>query len=284
MINPNIFPCFWFNGNASEAAKLYADVFPNSHVSVDSPMVVNVDLNGQKLMLLNGGPMFQPNPSISIMVMCETDEEVENYYNKLSPDGKVLMELNSYPWSEKYAWINDKFGVSWQFYKGDKMEQKYIPTFMFIQQNNGKCREAMNFYVSNFPNSEINGIMEHPQNSEDLAGMVAHAQFTIDNYALYAMDGGTTHDFNFTEGVSMVVMTNDQTETDKYWNAFTENGGQESQCGWLKDKYGVSWQIVPHRLIELMSDPNHEKAQKVVEAMLKMKKIIVADLETAYNS
>ena len=126
--------------------------------------------------------------------------------------------------------------------------------------------------------------MEHTEASGDLEGMVAHAQFTIDNYALYAMDAGTTHDFNFTEGVSLVVMTGDQDDTDNYWNSLTENGGLESQCGWLKDKYGVSWQIVPTRLIELMNDPNREKSQKVVEAMLKMKKIIIADLEAAYNS
>ncbi|WP_300669494.1 VOC family protein [Soonwooa sp.] len=284
MINSNIFPCFWFDGKANEAAQLYTDVFPNAVVTVNSPVVVNLEINGQKLMLLNGGPMFQPNPSVSIMVMCETDEEVENYYNKLSPDGKVLMELNSYPWSDKFAWINDKFGVSWQFYKGDKMEQKYVPTLMFVQENNGKCREAMNFYTSIFPNSKIDGILEHTEASGDLAGMVAHAWFVIDNYSLYAMDCGTTHDFSFTEGASIVVMTADQEETDKYWNALTSDGGQESQCGWLKDKYNLSWQIVPHRLIHLMNDPNREKSQKVVEAMLKMKKIIIADLEAAYNS
>lgn len=282
-MNTNIFPCLWYNGEGNVAAQLYAEVF-GGKILADSPMVVTVELFGQQVMLLNGGPVFQPNPSISIMVMCETAEEVEDYYTKLLPGGKVLMELGSYPWSEKYAWISDKFGVSWQFYKGEKTEQKLVPTLMFIQQNNGKCREAMSYYTSIFPNSKVESELAHPEASGDLTGMVAHAQFNINNYMLYAMDGGTTHDFNFTEGVSIVVMTADQVETDKYWNALTADGGQESQCGWLKDKYGVSWQIVPKKLTELMSDPNREKAQKVVEAMLKMKKIVIADLETAYNS
>ncbi len=284
-MNTNIFPCFWFDGNAPQAAEHYCNIFPNAKISHQSAMVIMLDFNGQPIMLLNGGSTFKPNPSISIMVMCETAEEVEKYYNELAPKGKILMDLGSYPWSEKYAWISDEYNISWQFYLlNEKPEQKYVPTLMYIQENNGKCREAMNLYTSVFPNSKINGIKEHPEAAGELKGMVAHADFSINDYLLYAMDGGTNHQFNFTEGVSLVVMTDDQQETDMYWNALTANGGQESMCGWLKDPYGVSWQITPKRLIELTNDENPDKAKKVFNAMLKMKKIIIADLETAYNS
>lgn len=284
MINPNIFPCFWFDGTGNDAAQFYTSVFPNAKITVNTPVVINMEFNGQKIMLLNAGPQFQLNPSISVMVMCETADEVENYYKKLSENAKVLMPLDTYPFSEKYAWVQDQFGINWQLYKGEKSEQKYIPTLMFINDNNGKCQEAMDYYINTFPNSEINSINHYPIGStaEDV-GNIANARFTINNYQLFGMDSAADYPFNFSEAISLVVMTADQEETDKYWNELTANGGQESQCGWLKDRFGVSWQIVPHRLITLMNDPNHYKSQKVVKAMLAMKKIIISDLEEAFK-
>jgi len=174
-------------------------------------------------------------------------------------------------------------GVNWQLYKGEKAEQKYVPTLMFINDNNGKCQEAMDYYINIFPNSKINTINYYPPEAHADAGNIVHAQFTINNYQLFAMDSAADYQFNFSEANSLVVMTADQEETDRYWEALVANGGSESQCGWLKDRYGLSWQIVPHRLITLMNDPDHQKAQNVVEAMLKMRKIIISDLERAFK-
>jgi len=283
MINPNIFPCLWFNENGNEAASFYTSVFPNAIITTNTPVVINIELNGQKIMLLNAGPHFQLNPAISIMVMCETNEEVDTYYKKLSEGGKILMPLDAYPFSEKYAWVEDQYGVNWQLYKGEKAEQKYVPTLMFINDNNGKCQEAMDYYINIFPNSKINTINYYPPEAHADAGNIVHAQFTINNYQLFAMDSAADYQFNFSEANSLVVMTADQEETDRYWEALVSNGGSESQCGWLKDRYGLSWQIVPHRLITLMNDPDHQKAQNVVEAMLKMRKIIISDLERAFK-
>ena len=99
------------------------------------------------------------------------------------------------------------------------------------------------------------------------------------------MDNSHDHQFDFNEGISMVVMTDDQIQTDHLWNSLLLDGGRESMCGWLKDQFGVSWQIVPKRLLELMNDFDQpQKAQKVVEAMMGMQKIVIADLEHAYNS
>lgn len=284
MINSNIFPCFWFDGKGNEAAQYYTTVFPNAIITVNTPVVINIELNGQKIMLLNAGPQFQLNPSISVMVMCETAEEVEDYYQKLSEDAKVLMPLDTYPFSEKYAWIQDKYGLNWQLYKGEKSEQKYIPTLMFVNENNGKCQAAMDYYTRIFPNSEIGSKTYYLSGSVENTSHLANAQFKINNYQLFGMDSGADYPFNFSEAISLVVMTSDQEETDRYWDELTANGGEESQCGWLKDQFGISWQIVPHRLITLMNDPDHQKAQKVVEAMLKMKKIIISDLEKAFRN
>jgi len=283
-MNTNIFPCYWFNQNGAEAARFYASIFRNSKVSCETPMVNNIEIEGQTLMFLNGGPMFQPNLTLSLMMMCASKDEAESYYQKLSENGKIMMPLDSYPWSDCYAWVEDQYGISWQiYYSSEAYQQKFSPVMMFTGENNGKCKEALAYYTSIFPNSKIEGIMEYEQGQGDTAGNVAHAQFIINDYVMMAMDSSHDHKVNFTEGTSMTVMTRDQEETDYYWNHLSKDG-QESRCGWLKDKYGFSWQIVPHRLIELTNTHEVEKAQKAFGAMMSMNKIIIKDIEDAYNS
>ena len=284
-MNNDIFPCLWCNGDAKESAEFYCQVF-GGKITVDTPVVINIDLFGQKVMLLNGGPQFEKNPSISFLINCASEEDVQHYWDKLSDGGTALMALDSYPWSKKYGWIKDKYGATWQLYFGEMQEQRLVPTLMFMHQNNGKAMEAMEFYTNTFPDSKIEGILKYKDGGENGENPenVQHAQFIINNYMLSCMDSSFDHKFDFNEGISLVMMTNDQKETDHLWNTLISGGGRESMCGWLKDQYGVSWQIVPKRLIELMNDTDPAKSQKVVQAMLKMQKIIISDLEAAYNS
>ncbi|WP_407494407.1 VOC family protein [Elizabethkingia anophelis] len=284
-MNNDIFPCLWCNGDAKESAEFYCQVF-GGKITVDTPVVINIELFGQKLMLLNAGPQFEKNPSISFLINCASEEDVQHYWDQLSEGGMVLMELDSYPWSKKYGWIKDKYGTTWQLYFGEMQEQRLVPTLMFMHRNNGKAMEAMEFYTSTFSESKIEGVLKYKdggENEEDPEN-VQHAQFVINNYMLSCMDSSLDHKFDFNEGISLVIMTNDQKETDHLWNTLISGGGRESMCGWLKDQYGVSWQIVPKKLIELMNDTDPAKSQKVVQAMLKMQKIIIAHLEEAYNS
>lgn len=288
-MNNNIFPCLWYDEDAKESAEFYCKIF-DGKITADTPVVMNIELFGQKLMLLNGGPQFKKNASVSFMVICETENEVQNYWDQLSDGGLVLMPLDSYSWSKKYGWIQDKYGVTWQIFLGEKAsEQKIIPTLMFIHQNNGKAIEAMEMYTKTFPNSRIGNILRYGDGSEghpapEPPENIQHAHFEIDGYSLFCMDNSYDHQFDFNEAISMVVMTDNQQQTDTYWNTLTADGGKESMCGWLKDKFGFSWQIVPKRLIQLMSDSDQEKAQKVVQAMMKMQKISIEDLEKAYHS
>ncbi|WEK71068.1 MAG: VOC family protein [Candidatus Chryseobacterium colombiense] len=288
-MNNNIFPCLWYEGNAKEASDFYCKVF-DGKITADTPVVMNIEIFGQKLMLLNGGPYFTKNASVSFMVICDTEAEVQKYWDQLLEGGMALMPIDSYSWSKKYGWVQDKYGVSWQIFLGEKAsQQKVVPTLMFINENNGKAMEAMELYTSTFPNSKIGNILRYGEGSEghpiaEPAENIQHAHFEIDGYSFFCMDNSYDHPFDFNEGISMVIMTDDQEQTDQYWNALTSNGGRESMCGWLKDKYGFSWQIVPKRLIQLMSDPDQEKAQKVVQVMMKMQKIIISELEAAYNS
>ncbi len=285
-----IYPCLWFDGKGREAAELYCSVFENSKITADTGLVQTFELNGKKFMALNGGPMFKVNPSISFIVACKTADEIETKWKQLSEGGMVMMPLNSYPWSDKYGWCQDKYGVNWQLMIplptqeiGKVGNEGIAPCLLFTQGKSGKANEAIDFYTGLFPNSKTELIARYEKGEPDVEGYIKHARFVLDGVTFTAMDSSGPHTFTFSEGLSFVVDCADQAEVDYYWNKLTADGGQESMCAWLKDKYGVSWQIVPKLLGELMTSPDKEKAGRVMQAMLKMKKIIVADLQKAYD-
>jgi len=296
-----ITPFLWFDNNAEEAVDFYISIFDNTSIfnitryneksaqaSGQKPgtaMTIAFKLEGQSFTALNGGPYFKLNQSISFFVYCESGEKIKNVFNKLSDGGEVIFPLDKYDWSEKYAWVIDKFGLSWQL-DVDKINnsQKILPAFLFVNDNVLKVKEAANYYSTVFPDSKI--IMEWPYDkSAGLPeGTLLFAQFKLADHLFNAMSGIGEHKFGFNEAFSFVINCKDQNEVDYYWNKLTSDGGSESQCAWLKDKYGVSWQIVPTRLIELLGDPDPVKAQNVMTTMLKMKKIIISDLENAYKN
>jgi predicted 3-demethylubiquinone-9 3-methyltransferase (glyoxalase superfamily) len=275
-----IYPCLWFDGNAKQAAEFYCSIFDHSKIVDDNPMVVRFELEGKLIMGLNGGPMFKINPSISLFVTCETEEEIETIWNKLIEGGMIMMALDQYPWSKKYGFLADKFGVCWQLMLGELPPngQKIMPSFLFVGAQFGKAQEAIKQYISIFPNSKIQDLNIDKSEDTQLAGSLKFGNFILENQAFAAMDGFGEHQFQFNEGVSFVVECDTQEKIDDYWTKLTEDGS-ESQCGWLKDRFGVSWQIVPTILSQLMSDP--EKAPRVVQAFMKMKKF---DIETLLNA
>lgn len=161
-----------------------------------------------------------------------------------------------------------------------KITQRITPFLWFDNQ----AEEAVNFYISIFKNSKVGSISrytgEGAKASGQPEGTVMTAAFTLDGQDFTAINGEPI--FKFTEAISFVINCENQEEVDHFWSKLTE-GGQEVQCGWLKDKYGLSWQVVPRQLIELMSGPDKAKSGKVMGAMLKMKKIVIKDLEDAAN-
>lgn len=275
-----IYPCLWFDGNAKASADFYCSIFKNSKIINNTPMVVLFEIEGKLIMGLNGGPMFKINPSISLFVTCETNEEIESIWNQLSKEGTIMMPLDQYPWSEKYGFVADKFGVCWQLMLGEipPNGQKIMPCFLFVGEQYGKAQAAIKQYTSIFPNSKIQNLSIDESEDQQQKGSLKFGNFKLQNELFAAMDGFGKHQFQFNEGVSLVVECDTQDEIDNYWTKLTE-GGSESQCGWLKDRFGVSWQIVPTILSELMSDP--EKASRVVQAFMKMKKF---NIETLLNT
>ncbi|AWI26233.1 VOC family protein [Flavobacterium pallidum] len=273
-----ITPCLWYNNQAKEAAALYYSVFADAKITAQSPIVTEIEISGQKMILLDGGPMYQPNASISFYCICTTPEELDNAWNALSNGGTVMMPLDKYPWGERYGWVNDKFGVSWQLALGkiSDVGQKITPCLFFTGTGYGQAGQAIAHYSDVFENVTIDGILRYGQDeAPEQEGKIKHAQIALDGQKFMLMESTAAHDFTFSEGVSFTVYCETQQEIDYYWEKFTESG-QESMCGWLKDKFGVSWQIIPTMLGTIMSDP--AKAGKAAKAFMSMRKLNIAQL------
>lgn len=290
--------CLWFDNEGEEAAEFYISLFPGSRIQVvarhteagpgepGSALLVSFELAGQQLLALNGGPEFKKNPSISLFVSCDTEDEIDRLYAALGEGGQPLMPLDAYPFAEKYAWVNDRYGVSWQLIlasDGPDGSQKIVPALMFTRAVTGRAQEAMDLYTSLFPDSGIDAVMHYEPGQGGPEGHVAHARFHLNGQPFIAMDGGVDHDFTFSNGVSLVVNCDTQAEIDHLWDSLLENGGEPQQCGWLKDRFGVSWQIVPAEIGALMDASDPERALRVNEAILSMVKLDLDELRRAYQ-
>lgn len=283
MFTPNL----WFDHEAREAAEYYVSVFDNSGVdsvvrlpgtpSGDSE-VVSFRIMGYGFTAISAGPVFKINPSISFHARCRTHDEVDRIWRKLEPGGLVMMDLAEYPFSQRYGWIQDKFGVSWQvIHTEGPFVQRVMPALMFVGEVCGRAEEAICFYASVFRDASAQVLARYASGEEpDKPGTVKYAQFRLEGQEFSAMDSAWEHAFGFNEAVSFAVACEDQQEIDYYWERLSAVPEAE-QCGWAKDRFGVSWQIVPANMEELMG----RNPGKVMPVLLKMKKLIVADLEGA---
>jgi predicted 3-demethylubiquinone-9 3-methyltransferase (glyoxalase superfamily) len=290
-----ITPHLWFDNNAEEAAKFYTSIFKDSKLKNVTTLhntpsgtveIFTVEVLGQEFTLISAGPLFKFNPSVSFLVACSTKEEVDELWKKLSEGGTALMDLGEYPFSEKYGWMQDKYGLSWQImFMGDhKIKQRIIPTLMFVGKQYGKAEEAINFYSSVFGNARVGNILRYSKEEEpDKEGTVKHASFMLEDQDFAAMDSAREHNFAFNEAISFMVHCNTQKEIDYYWEKLSAYPEAE-QCGWLKDKYGLSWQIVPNIMDEMLKDSDEKKIAHVTEAFLQMKKLDIAKLKEVYDS
>jgi predicted 3-demethylubiquinone-9 3-methyltransferase (glyoxalase superfamily) len=240
--------------------------------------IVGFQIMGYDLMAISAGPYFKINPSISFHARCRTVEEVDQLWEKLAPGGMAMMELGEYPFSKRYGWIQDRFGVSWQVIhtEGD-FKQRVMPALMFVGEVCGRAEEAIGFYASVFKDATADVLARYePGEGPDEPGTVKYAQFVLNGQEFGAMDSAYEHDFAFNEAVSFIVNCQDQQEIDYFWERLSAVPEAE-QCGWVKDKYGVSWQITPANMGDLIA----RNPAKTTPVMLQMKKIIIADLEKA---
>lgn len=284
----------WFDKEAKEATEFYVSIFPNSKIEnintiKDTPSgdcdVVSFQLAGQEFMAISGGPYFKLNPSISLFVVFDNEKEIDEAWNKLIQGGKTLMPYQTYPWAKKYGWLQDRYGLSWQLSMSDnhQMAQKITPTLMFTKEGAGKAKAAIEEYTKIFPDSKIDMIVPYEEGDGDKVGYIKHSRFSLMGQNFIAMDSSGPHEFIFNEAYSFMVICENQQEIDFYWNKLSAVPESE-QCGWLKDKFGISWQIVPEGMSQMMSGGDPDKVARVTQAFMKMKKIDIAELERVNNS
>lgn len=287
-----IVPHLWYDTQAAEAASLYVSAFPDSRIvsraviegtpSGDAE-TLTIELSGYRIMLISAGPYFKFNPSISFMVSCATVAETERLWAILREGGSELMPLGAYPFSERFGWCADRFGLSWQIMcnPGRSPGDHIMPALMFTEASAGKAEAAMRDYAALFPGSETAGVMRYPAGmSPEVEGTVQHAECILAGSRFSMADSAWPHGFAFNEAFSLVVRCADQAEIDRYWSALSAHPEAES-CGWLKDRYGVSWQIVPEIMDELMASGDRDSMRRVTEAFLSMKKFDIAALRAA---
>lgn len=290
----------WYDKEAKEAAQFYVEAFGDGSKIVNTAVLENtpsgsvdildIDLWGHRFTLISAGPLFKFNPSISFMLNFDPSknenarENLDALWGKLANGGKPLMELQEYPFSKRYGWIQDKYGLSWQLILTDpegEERPRIIPSLMFAGETCGKAEEASDFYLSVFKDAKRGAIAGYPKGMEpDKEGTLMFTDFMLETQWFAAMDSAREHGFTFNEAVSLMVHCKNQAEIDYYWEKLSAVPESE-QCGWLKDKYGVSWQIVPVGMDEMMQSDDKEKVARVTEAFLKMKKFDIAELEKA---
>lgn len=205
-------------------------------------------------------------------------------WGELSAGGTALMDIDAYPFSERYGWIQDRYGLSWQimFTGGSDVKQRITPTLMYVGDVSGKAEEAVEFLVSVFHDARVGDIMRYEAGDEpDREGTVRHVAFILEGRDFAAMDSARMHDFGFNEAISFMVHCDTQEEIEYYWGNLSTDPKAE-QCGWLKDRYGLSWQIVPNVLEEMLRDSDEDKVARVTESFLKMKKLDIAELREVY--
>lgn len=287
-----IVPHLWFDKEAKEAALFYSGLFPDSRVLdtvtlEDTPSgdaeSVRFELTGQPFQAISAGPEFQFNSSISLMAVANSTEEVDRLYHALREGGSDLMELGEYPFSPRYAWIRDRYGLNWQLIQLDGQEQAGIrPTLMFAGDVCGKAEEAASYYTGLFPQSSIGYVSRYaPGQLERNEPKTAYMDFRLDGRTFCAMDHAMTEGDSFNEAFSLIIYCDDQQEIDEYWQKLSAVPEAEV-CGWVKDRFGVSWQIVPRRMEDLLFSGTREQTARMTQAMLQMKKLNIAELERAF--
>jgi predicted 3-demethylubiquinone-9 3-methyltransferase (glyoxalase superfamily) len=290
--------CLWLDDQAEDAARFYTETLSGGHItarshypeSFDNPghkprgsvLTVEFEVGGQRFTALNGGAQFAINPSISFFVYVDTPEEADMISGKLVAGGQYLMPLDHYPWSERYAWVQDRYGVSWQVFSGQlpATGQRVVPCLMFANQVHGRAEEAMRAYVEVFPKSGIESIERYGKDRGP-EGKVVHARFQLAGHLLIAMDSHEPEGATFNEGLSLEIVCKDQREVDHYWTLLSA-GGEEGPCGWLKDRFGLSWQIVPAQMTNWMTSHDSAASDRAFAAMLEMQKLDVRKLEAAF--
>lgn len=282
-------PCLWVDNQVEEMTELYTKVFENgkplktlyfledAHGKIGDILTQSVQLANQEFILLNGGPEFKATPSISYMVTCTSETQLQVLWQELSEGGKLLMNLVIYPGVGQFGWLEDRFGISWQFsLDQSSSSQKITPCFMFSGEQYGNASRAVAEWIEVFQSGEI---LEHYSNEDSTTKL---AKFTLHQQEFMAMDSAVDHNFTFSLANSFYVYCENQKEIDRLWTAITSKG-TEMPCGWMGDRFGVAWQTVTRDMDTMLDRKNLTKALAVTQAVYGMMKIDSEELRRIYN-
>ena len=287
-----IVPHLWFDTKAVEAANWYVSIFEHSRILRVSSLegtpsgdveTVEFELDGVAFSAISAGPYFEFNASVSLMVTCRSADEVDRLYASLSVGATELMPLGEYPFSKRYVWLADRYGIHWQLtcFETNEISQKIRPNLLFAGDACGRVEEALAFYQSVFPSAAIGYVNRYrPGEAQDARAAVNYAELALFEFQFVLMDHGAGGDEAFNEAFSFLVSCEDQAEIDAYWAALSAVPEAE-QCGWLKDRFGVSWQIVPAEMSSVLTSLSGAAKRRYTEAFLQMKKLDIAALRRA---
>ncbi|MHA2789227.1 VOC family protein [Corynebacterium sp. S7] len=291
-----IIPNLWYTGTADEAAEFYVQSIPHTTLEENvayptegladfqldlagKTLTNEISIDGFRMILINAGDEFRPNAAINFFLNFDpaNDPDAEAHlretWEKLTEGGQELMELSEYPHSKLYGWVEDKYGVNWQLMLTNPQGATrpfVVPQLMFCGPAQNCTEEATDRYIATIENSSPGNRVSYLDIGQDApnGAEIVFSDFKLGGQWFSAMDSAVDQPFTFTEGVSLMVNCKDQAEIDKYWNALSAVPESEV-CGWLKDQWGVSWQIVPENMGELMARPG------AYEKMMQMKKLII---------
>lgn len=290
-----IVPNLWFDHRAEEAVAFYTSVFPDSRTGsvtrypteglpdfqqefAGAVLVMEFELAGQPFTALNAGPEFTFTPANSFFVNFDPSRDpqarthLDALWAALEDGGEVLMALDSYPYSPRYGWVQDRFGLSWQLMLTNpdgEPRPTVVPSLLFGNAAQNRARQALEYYADAFPDSRIGNLMPYSEaTGAAAAGALAFGEVQLSGTWFAAMDDAEAQGFPFTEAVSYAVHCDGQEEIDRLWAKLSYVPEAEA-CGWCKDRFGVSWQIVPSNMEHLMARPG------AYQKMLGMKKLVI---------
>jgi len=291
-----IVPSLWFDHVAAEAANFYAEVLPGATVTdtqyypteglldfqqefAGKELTVEFEVQGYRFVAINAGPEFRVNPSVSFMLNFDPSrderarEHLDEVWAALSDGGSELMPLGEYEFSPHYGWIQDRYGVSWQLILTDAAGEPrpfVIPNLLFGGSAQNRAGEAMEYYTSVFEGARTGDVWRYPDAVGPApAGGIMFGELNLFGQWFALMDSAVEQDFTFNPGVSLMLQCEDQEQLDRYWHELSAVPEAE-QCGWLVDRFGLSWQVVPATMRELMQAPGS------FEKLMAMKEIEIS--------
>lgn len=296
-----LIPHLWYDREALEAARFYVSVFPDAAIDFvgqvrNTPSgdcdIVRFTLWGQPFMAISAGPVFRFNPSISFFVNFDPGrdpqarERLDAMWEQLADGGQVLMPLDAYPFSARFGWVQDRYGLSWQLMLTDAAgasRAPIVPALLFTGDACGQAEAAGAFWREVFPGSQAGQLVRYGAGMDpNPEGSVMFSDFRLSDTWMAAMDSGFPHGFSFNEAISFVVPCADQQAIDRYWSKLSAIPEAEA-CGWCKDRFGISWQIVPDDIERLIRTGDQAGIDRLVQAMLPMKKLDAATLRAAFE-